>query len=71
MSQFEIVLWIYANTPNVWVHSLQHSSDGEPRRQSGGKVFEWVNNQVDPEAHTGNAVTRMSSIYVSRHNAGI
>lgn len=35
------------------MHSLQHSPDGESRRQSGGKVFQWVNDQVDPVGHTG------------------
>lgn len=32
----------------VCVHSLQHGSDGEPWRKTGGKVFEGVDHQVYP-----------------------
>lgn len=32
-------------------HSLQHSCDGETWRQSGGKVFQWMDNQINPEGH--------------------
>lgn len=39
----------------VFAHVLKHSPDGESWRQSGGKVFEWVNNQVDPVGQTGNS----------------
>lgn len=33
--------------------SLQHGSDGEPRREAGGEVLEGVDHQVDPGAGEG------------------
>lgn len=44
------------------VRSLQHSPDGEPRRQSDGKVFERVDHQVDPAGHTRNRISHVHAV---------
>lgn len=43
-------------------HVLEHGPDGEPRRQSGGKVFERVDHQVDPAEDKQETKSDRSSI---------
>lgn len=46
-----------SGTISPCVHSLQHSSDGEAWRKTGGEVFEGVDHQVDPGGQTRNSHT--------------